>query len=381
MFHFCNYNSHQHALFTDISHATYHHHPDLRQRGEKTVFVYDSDRYEAPAEDDEYSSSVVMHAHIKTLLEEYANDLEKRLGVGSDVTRLPVALAVSALLNPMFGLEPLIVGSGLMSETQYHNARNTLLRMMQDYFDAKEQPSWSGADSDSEDSRDGIMASTENVNYTKALAELELFEKHKKVKYHPEFESTSDYAVLRGSVEDDNYNQVERSISIGCNVTVRGKDLPSKKNLADYIDFNGRFDVLSFFLDHKRIFPTLFIIAQREASRKVAEVGCERFFSLSGYVSAPRRTRLGVRTYEQLAMLASNLNNVYVDPEIAAKEYLRRSELGLWKREFAEDALKSWNLERLIEAELLHRPTPNELSMEDMMEEDSSNCDIMEIDG
>ena len=75
---------------------------------------------------------------IITYLQEYANDLETRLQVGSDVNKLPVTLAVSTLLNPMFGLEPLIVGSGLMSSTQYNNARKSLLHMMQDYLDAKQ---------------------------------------------------------------------------------------------------------------------------------------------------------------------------------------------------------------------------------------------------
>ena len=55
----------------------------------------------------------------------------------------------------------------------------------------------------------------------------------------------------------------------------RGKDLPSKKNLADYIDERGRMDLVAFFRDHKKLFPTLWILVQKEASRRVTEVGCE----------------------------------------------------------------------------------------------------------
>ena len=54
-----------------------------------------------------------------------------------------------------------------------------------------------------------------------------------------------------------------------------GKDLPSGKNLGDYIKEKGRMDVLKFFEDHKKCFPTLWVIAQREAARRVVEVGCE----------------------------------------------------------------------------------------------------------
>jgi len=90
----------------------------------------------------------------------------------------------------------------------------------------------------------------------------------------------------------------------------------------------------------------------------VVEVGCERFFGLSVYVSAPRRNCLGVRTYERLALLASILQNVYIDDEWVAKEYLKRCMEGGWKKENAKDAVKCWNLERVIEAELLGKQAP-----------------------
>jgi hypothetical protein len=78
-------------------------------------------------------------------------------------------------------------------------------------------------------------------------------------------------------------------------VVSNGKDLPSNKNIADYIAKDGRMDLLQFFGDHKKEFPTLWILAQRVASIRVVEVGCERIFAISGYVSAPHRSRLGVR--------------------------------------------------------------------------------------
>ena len=80
-------------------------------------------------------------------------------------------------------------------------------------------------------------------------------------------------------------------------VEENGKDLPSGNNLGDYIDSKGRMDVLQFYQDHKKYFPNFWIIFQREAARRIVEVGCEWFFGLSGYVSGPRQTNLGVRTY------------------------------------------------------------------------------------
>ncbi len=66
------------------------------------------------------------------------------------------------------------------------------------------------------------------------------------------------------------------------------------------------------------------MITQRESSRRVVKVGCERFFGLSGYVSSPRQTRLGVRTYERLAMLASIVHTVYIDNAFARRDHGRK---------------------------------------------------------
>ena len=62
----------------------------------------------------------------------------------------------------------------------------------------------------------------------------------------------------------------------------------------------------------------MWILVQHEASRQVVEVGCEHFFGLSGYISSPRRTRLGVRNYERIAMLAS-IMRVIIDQKWVAE--------------------------------------------------------------
>lgn len=108
---------------------------------------------------------------------------------------------------------------------------------------------------------------------------------------------------------------------------------------------------------------------QCEASHQVVEVGCERFFALSGYISLPKRTWLGVRNYERIAMLSSILRSVYVDPALVAQEYLRRCKTGVWKDGDDKDALKCWNLERLLEAATFGQPKPSELTMSDLTSE------------
>ncbi len=56
-------------------------------------------------------------------------------------------------------------------------------------------------------------------------------------------------------------------------VEENGKDLPSGKNLGNYVDTKGRMDMLQFYKDHKKDLPNLWIIVQREAARRVVEVG------------------------------------------------------------------------------------------------------------
>ena len=130
-------------------------------------------------------------------------------------------------------------------------------------------------------------------------------------------------------------------------------------------------DVLKFFEEHKKYFPTLWIIVQREAARQVVEVGCEQFFGLSGYISSPRRSRLGVRTYKRVAMLASIIQSVYIDDDWVAQQHIEHCKKRSWKKENTEEALKCWNLERIIDAEQQGKDAPSELKMEDLLNEET----------
>ena len=66
-------------------------------------------------------------------------------------------------------------------------------------------------------------------------------------------------------------------------------------------------------------------------------------------------------------MMASILNKVYISKEWVAKEYLRRCRKGAWKKENTEEALKCWNLERILDADLMGEPAPTQLTMNDLL--------------
>ncbi len=91
--------------------------------------------------------------------------------------------------------------------------------------------------------------------------------------------------------------------------------------------------------------------------------------------------RLGIRTYKCLAMLASILPHIYVDKEWVANEYLRRCKCGAWKEENTLEALKCWNLERIIDAEMFGKPPPTEMTLEQLVqEEDLANTSVGKSD-
>ena len=71
-------------------------------------------------------------------------------------------------------------------------------------------------------------------------------------------------------------------------------------------------------------------------------------------------------------MLASILPNVYVDKEWVANEYLRRCKYGAWKKKNTVEALKCWNLERIIDAEMLGKPPPPELTLDELVQGENS---------
>jgi hypothetical protein len=88
-------------------------------------------------------------------------------------------------------------------------------------------------------------------------------------------------------------------ISFGV-VEERGDDMEASHpfktcNLADFIDKTGYFDLVNFVGFNSQSFPFIYKLACCLAALRTNEVGCECFFSIAGYVSNPRRTRLKVK--------------------------------------------------------------------------------------
>jgi hypothetical protein len=139
-------------------------------------------------------------------------------------------------------------------------------------------------------------------------------------------------------------------------VATKGEDIRSNPpfvscNLADFVLDDGRFNLLWFMELQKDAFPTLYMLTVCLSSIRTNEVGCERFFSMAGYVSCPRRTSLNVRNYECLAALRSNMKQVYIDEEWVVEKYLEMEKAKSWKDLDSPDDMKVLQLEQELLAE------------------------------
>jgi hypothetical protein len=121
-----------------------------------------------------YDQVVDMDPLIETYCDEYALDLSRRLQIEDD--RLPAAYTFTALLNPMCGCKPVVVGSGLMNARQYENAMEGLVTAVQDELDAKNPIPSGSAGSDDENSLDGERIDDDNDNRKLAEKEIRRFE-------------------------------------------------------------------------------------------------------------------------------------------------------------------------------------------------------------
>ncbi len=64
-----------------------------------------------------------------------------------------------------------------------------------------------------------------------------------------------------------------------------------------------------------------------------------------------------------------------------AQQYTGQCKKRSWKKENTEEALKCWNLERIIDAEQQGKDTPSELMLEDILNEEGGRASDNAKDG
>ena len=149
--------------------------------------------------------------------------------------------------------------------------------------------------------------------------------------------------------------------------TKRRENLPSGKNLFDYMDNKRhRFNFVRFWLDHRADFPNLFKIAMKRASHQNDEVLCETFFSHAGFLSCPLRSTTRSKHYSMLALTYHNVKKVYIDERWIVSEYLKRTKGKLWDDSLGHLELINFEMAKEAEDDRLEPPRPFTMADLDM---------------
>jgi hypothetical protein len=145
---------------------------DLRTRKSNCVLVV-KDGALVPADiRSKFEEEVDMNPSIEQYRSVYANDLERRFELNKH--RLSAAFAITTLLNPVFRQRPGIVGSGMMTDTQYHNAKEMVLQAIQDILDSKDTSIIVEVSSDDNSAHplDAMIDHVDNEHYHQAQKEF-----------------------------------------------------------------------------------------------------------------------------------------------------------------------------------------------------------------
>ena len=93
----------------------------MRKRGEKSVLVCRAVVNIVDEITRNYLQVKTMDPMIEKFRSLYSRDLSERLGINE--RSLPPHLTFGVHLNPMFGSEERVIGSGLMTRTQYERSK------------------------------------------------------------------------------------------------------------------------------------------------------------------------------------------------------------------------------------------------------------------
>ena len=129
--------------------------------------------------------------------------------------------------------------------------------------------------------------------------------------------------LAHGAYVDEGHLRKDPILCIGP-VLERGKGLPSGKNLADYIDKKGYFNLVKYAQDHSQkamkgsaappFVGTGNVILGQLSPHITTEVDCESLFSQAGHAAQPNRNRTTAETFERQVIAKHRLARIYCDP-------------------------------------------------------------------
>lgn len=332
------------------------------------------------AEKEQHGATVQpMIEEIYDFRRQFADDLESRCGltferdgVTYDPDDLPTDIALGCLLNPLVGGKSRLVNNGVMTPEQFDNAEKELVGRLQ-------------AMRESETGHRALLCTSTSTDHPPDPND-DVYDNPISTEHQEAFNEWNAYCRLTkgGRFFPKRFKTDNNLLAIGDirfgTVESRGDDMVApigsvfkKCNHADFIT-NGYYDLVSFLTFNKEAFPFIYKLACCLCSLRTCEVGCEKFFSIAGYVSNPRRTRLNVDNYERIAMLKRNMQQIYIDEEWVLQEYMRNDEQKLWDAQETRDDTAATALETEIYNEDLGLSPDQEIeSDQDVIESDSES--------
>ena len=285
---------------------------------------------------------------------------------------LSLTILFLLLISPRIGKKRL-VKSLIMTDEQYTNAENDLVDRLQMMREAElgsrallpKSPNKGEGDDTDDDVYEQPVSSERQAAYSEWMNYCRIVKKSRKFPKKFKKEGYMEIGEIKLGQPEESGDALEASHPF------------VKCNLADYFT-RGYFDLVAFLLTNKISFPYIYKLVCCLSSLKTNEVGCERFFSIAGYVSNPRRTCLNVRHYESLAMLKRNMQHVFINEDWVVKQYMMLEKSKGWEeRDNAEDKLVT-DLERELYAGDLGIPVA---SLPDMEIDSEDEARPMESEG
>ena len=278
-------------------------------------------------------------------------DITEDLDAGlKDATCLNRMKIMGALLNPMFQSKKRMIAAGLCTESQYDAGEVELLELMTEFYARREgndnvvvisldatPNEWTDDDEDVEDL----------TSPARKMAEEEWRKFRRNYKNFDTLPEVEPVDVL-GGYDSEGQPKPSPVLAIGP-VKKRGKDLPSRRNHANYVGARGYYDLTNFMIDHKRELPALSnTFLGKLAPYGTSESDCESLFSESGHLAKPHMNRINVETFERMCLAKHRIARIYCDKEKVKQEFIRRWKGKLFGENEDRDDVEFWHQEKGI---------------------------------
>jgi hypothetical protein len=232
--------------------------------------------------------------------------------------------------NPLFQNSERMVESGMITEEQMENGEVELTDRLERFHERQvTEVMIESSDTDNEklNKWDGKLRQDtgEDSPADKAAKELSMWKAWCKMKYLPIMEPMR----VLGAIGEGGQPK-EPVYSFGP-VVKRGKNLPSKRNHADYVSKSGYYDFVKMLEAHKDIFPAIHSVLVGEAAPVLhTEVDCEGLFNTAGHINHPKRALTAIRHYERLVVAKHRMARIYCSPEAVHKLFMERFHDNSW---------------------------------------------------